>query len=375
MNVTYQVAKSDHNRYTDNIMTEKVPIRQTYKYRLYRCDKRDKYLHQMIDIAGIIWNRCLALQKRYYRRFGKYVSQSRLKSHIAHLRGKTEKYAYWEKVGSQAVQDVIERLDRAYKRFFKKEAGLPRFKKVKKYSSFTLKQTAGWKMLPDLKVPNAEQKKRGIGQVTISNRRYKFIKHRELKGDIKTVTIKRDACGRLWICFSVVEEIALPKKVSTGKSGGFDFGLCTFLIDHTGKQYHAPEPFKLKLAFLKAISRAISRKVKGSGNHKRANWQRNRTYIKIADQRRDFHYKLAHALCKEYDHFYFEDLTLDGMKRMWGRKVSDLGFGKFLKILERVAIKLGKTVTKIDPFAPTSQTCSQCGHRQKLSLSDRVFDC
>ncbi|MEL6310029.1 MAG: helix-turn-helix domain-containing protein, partial [Chloroflexota bacterium] len=67
MNVTYQVAKSDHNRYTDNIMTEKVPIRQTYKYRLYRCDKRDKYLHQMIDIAGIIWNRCLALQKRYYR--------------------------------------------------------------------------------------------------------------------------------------------------------------------------------------------------------------------------------------------------------------------------------------------------------------------
>ncbi|MEL6528309.1 MAG: RNA-guided endonuclease TnpB family protein, partial [Chloroflexota bacterium] len=112
----------------------------------------------MIDISGIIWNRCLALQKRYYRRFGKYVSQSRLKSHIAHLRGKTEKYAYWEKVGSQAVQDVIERLDRAYKRFFKKKAGLPRFKKVKKYSSFTLKQTAGWKMLPDLKVPNAEQK-------------------------------------------------------------------------------------------------------------------------------------------------------------------------------------------------------------------------
>ncbi|MEL6525559.1 MAG: transposase, partial [Chloroflexota bacterium] len=91
--------------------------------------------------------------------------------------------------------------------------------------------------------------------------------------------------------------------------------------------------------------------------------------------RRDFHYKLAHALCKVYDHFYFEDLTLDGMKRMWGRKVSDLGFAKFLTILERVAIKLGKTVTKIDPFTPTSQTCSQCGHRQKISLNERVFDC
>ncbi|MEO1166191.1 MAG: helix-turn-helix domain-containing protein, partial [Chloroflexota bacterium] len=50
-------------------MIKKVPIHQTYKYRLYRCDKRDKHLHQMIDIAGIIWNHCLALQKRYYRRF------------------------------------------------------------------------------------------------------------------------------------------------------------------------------------------------------------------------------------------------------------------------------------------------------------------
>ena len=101
------------------------------------------------DIAGMIWNHCLALQKRYYRLTGKYISQGRLQKHIGRLAKNRAKYSYWRKVGAQAVQNIVERLDAAYKRFFEKKGGFPRFRKVKKYKSFTLKKTAGWKVHPD----------------------------------------------------------------------------------------------------------------------------------------------------------------------------------------------------------------------------------
>ena len=72
----------------------------------------------------------------------------------------------------------------------------------------------------------------------------------------------------------------------------------------------------------------------------------------------------------------FEDLNLKGMQRLWGRKVSDLSFATFLKILETVATNKGKLVHFVNRWYPSSKTCSVCGHvNQDLSLTDRVWDC
>ena len=89
-------------------------VRKTYKYRLYDNDKRNRHLVNQIDIAGIIWNHSLALQKRYYRLTGKYIRLHRLQSHIAKQIRTREKFAFWVKVGSQAIQDIVKRLDNAY---------------------------------------------------------------------------------------------------------------------------------------------------------------------------------------------------------------------------------------------------------------------
>src|SRR4051812_15267923 len=96
--------------------TVNLDIRRTYKYRLYRCDKRDKALHQQMNVAGMIWNHAVALQRRYWRLFGGYIEEGRLKAHLARLRMRTARYAYWKVLGSQAVQDVVERLEAAYLR-------------------------------------------------------------------------------------------------------------------------------------------------------------------------------------------------------------------------------------------------------------------
>src|SRR5688500_16277862 len=117
-------------------MSNSSEIHKTYKYRLYRCDKRDKHLHRQINIAGTVWNHALALQKRYYRLTGKYIALGLLKSHIAKLRMSTQRYAFWKAVGSQPVQEVLERLDTGYQRFFKQLAKRPpKYKKVRQRKS------------------------------------------------------------------------------------------------------------------------------------------------------------------------------------------------------------------------------------------------
>ena len=76
-------------------------IRRTFKYRMYE-NRRNKHLHCQIDVAGIIWNHCVALQRRYYRLTGGYIHKYRLMKHIAKLRMQTARFAYWQIVGSQA---------------------------------------------------------------------------------------------------------------------------------------------------------------------------------------------------------------------------------------------------------------------------------
>jgi len=291
-------------------------VRRSYKYRLYRCDKRDRLLRRQIVVAGTVWNHALALQKRYYRLTGKYVPLDRMKAHIARLR--TQRYAFWKAVGSQAVQDILERLDKGYQRFFDGLAKRPpRYKKVRKRRSFTLKQ-AGYKVLDG-------------SRVRIGKHIYRYVKHRPLKGIVKTLTIKRDAADRLWLIFSVVETVPNPKEPTISQVAGFDFGLKTFLTDHTGTQYTSGLHHLHALKRLRKMESRKDRKPHGTNNRKHAAKRIARTHIRIADRRRDEHYKLAHALCDRYDLLCFEDLN--AMKRLWGRKVSDLAFGQFMSIV------------------------------------------
>jgi putative transposase len=361
-------------------MQSVIVVRRTYKYKLYRNDKATKPLRVMIKVAARIYNHIIALQRRYYRLFRGYIGLEQMQSHVAWLRRKVARFAFWKELGSQAVQDVAARIDGAYQRFFAKKGGRPGFRKSVKYRSFTLKQTAGWKLITvnQNALKNAEKQtyRSARGVIQIGAKKYKFVQHRPLRGAVKTVTIKRDAVGQLWVCFSVIETVPLPEvQVSTLHPGGFDFGLKTFLTDHTGRQYLSPQHLRDALDKIAALSRAHSRKQPGSKHRKRARRALARAYIRIADKRRDFHFKLAHALCEQFDVLVFEDLNIAAMKKLWGRKVSDYGFSAFLIILEHVALLHNKVIIKIDRFTRTTSICSRCAHHQPMPLRERRFVC
>lgn len=355
-------------------MVSIIEVRKTYKYRLYGNVRTNRSLHDTINISGIIWNHITALRKRYYRRFRRHLDSRRLQSYVAKLRRKTQRFSSWQKVGSQAVQDICQRHDKVYERFFKKEGGLPRFKKVKAYTSFTLKQ-CGWKLGPDTHQRGSQKHPKWTGHITLLGESYKFVKHRPLNGTIKTVTVKRDAAGRLWICFSVVEKAAILDETSTGQSGGFDFGLKTFLTTNEGYRIEAPQFFQQDLPRYRSIQSRVDKKVAGSNNKTKGKRHLARRHIRIADKRLNFQFQLAHDLLDHYDTVVFEDLNIEGMKHLWGKKISDLGFVQFLRIVQWVAMKRSKQVIIIDQWERTTQKCSKCGHNQKLSLKERVFQC
>src|SRR5665648_931972 len=203
---------------------------RTYKYKLYKT-KRLKHLHDVVNISGIVYNHCIALHKRYYKLYGKHLNKFQLQKHLTKLK-KRDKYKFWSRVPSQAIQNITERIDDGYKKFFKyatKKTKLksspPTFKAVKKYKSYTLKGKVGYKI-----------EKNGI---SLNGYIYKFWLSKPIIGIIKTIIIKRDTLGDFYICLSIEQE--KPKyNVATGKSVGIDFGMTTFLTLNDGKEIESP---------------------------------------------------------------------------------------------------------------------------------------
>jgi putative transposase len=346
-------------------------MRKTFMYKLYKAE-RNKRLHRQIHIGGAIHNHCIALHRRYYRRYKKHLSYYRLKAHITRLKS-LPKYAWWCQLGSQAIQNIVERIDKSYQRFFQnvrdrqagkttQRVGPPTFRKVRNAKSFTLTQ-AGWKLL-------------GGNRLRLGTTVYKFAKSRDLEGTIKTVTIKRDALGDLYVYFSCLITPQPVIRAMTGKSAGFDFGLTTYLTGSDGTERQAPQPLRKGLRTLARANRDLARKRQGSANRRRATLHLARVHKRVANVRRAFHWELAHVLCAEYDAIVLETLNLQGMKALWGRKVSDLGFGTFVQTLHHVATKTGAVVHHIDPWFPSTKLCAVCGHvNHSITLRDRVWAC
>ena len=338
---------------------------KTYKFKMYH-NHGNHELHKTINGHAQVWNHCVALQRRYYAIFGKYISKFRLINHISKLK-QLPGFAHWNQLPSQSIQDVAARMDKGYKKMFLdraagKKCGRPRFKPRRKYKSFTLLQ-AGWRLLPGNKI-------------RIGKQIYRYFKSREIEGNPKRCTIKRDLVGDLYICIltdHVDNEINAPM---TGKMAGFDFGLKCYLTGSDGNDIESPQFFKRSINAIKRSNRKHSRKRFGSNNRERARLDLARRHRKIERQREDFHYELAHELTDTYDEIRLEDLNLKGMKSLWGRKVSDLGFADFVKKLVYIAQKKGKKITFIDKWYPSSKTCSACGYvNEALNLRDRTWQC
>jgi putative transposase len=341
---------------------------KTFKYKLYQ-SKKNKFLDEQTRISGNIYNHCIALKKRYYKMYHKTLNKYKLQKHLTKLK-RLDKYSFWNKVGSQAIQDITDRIERAYQAFFKnckkktktRKVSPPSFKKAKLYPSFTLKQ-AGFKIMP-------------FNQIKINKKIYKYHKSRNLEGEIKCVSIKKDTLGDWYIYFVCIVSNN-PKLISkTGKTAGFDFGCTTLLTQNNGDKFKSPLFFKQNRSKIKKADKLLSSKTKNSNNYKKARMNLNRIHKKIANQRKDYHFKLSLDLIKQNDIMFFETLNIESMKKEHGRKINDLGFSDLVNILEYKCKMNDRVIHFIDKWYPSSQICNHCKFQYKdLSIRERSWKC
>ena len=326
-----------------------------YKYKLYRTN-RTKHLDAMLKEACFVWNHALALQKRYYRLYGKYINCGCMKAHFV-------KRISRNTLHSQTVQELLERLDDAYKRFFEHLAERPpKFKRAKDFSSIVFKQ-GGYSLNGNVLTINRIDK------------RFKFSLSRPYDGKIKTLTVKRNHLGEYFIVMVLDKAPVTFRKTHNGASVGIDFGLKTYMTMSDGTKVKSPQFLKTTLPKVQRASRNLSKSASDSHHHQSRRMELDRVHERIVNKRSEFQWQLAHLLCRQYDHIYIEDLQLRGMTALWGRKMNDLAHGAFVNRLEYVATKYGVTVHKINRFYPSSKTCT-CGYVNKqLQLKDRHWTC
>ena len=348
-----------------------VKTMQTTQYKLFRAP-RLRHLKRHTNTARQIWNYFLGWQRTRHALGLPYMNFHAMSREFTMLRNAhPDLFASWRELDSWAARDILLRLHRAYQRFFTyckqrrkgskpRKVRPPKFKSWRKPYSFTM-SPSGYKFDDD--------------KIRILGKHYRFNLSRPIQGNVKTVTVKFDALGDAYLTVVtdyVVSEI-IPK---TGKAAGFDFGIKTMFTSSDGTKHESPEFYKRGSQQIARANRAHSKKKRGSNNRERARLDLARTHRKVARQRDDPHWHLAKQFVLTHDVLVFETLTFEGMKRLWGRKVSDIAPYAFHLKLQHQAKKHDKQVVYIDRWEPTSKTCSTCGQLNALiDLKTRRWQC
>lgn len=278
-----------------------------------------------------------------------------------------QEFTEYKQVGSQVLQEVIERLDKSFLHFYRRikqgnNSGLPRFKSKDRYTSFTLKQN-GWKLKgKHLSITNI-----GVFKLRLS---------RSIQGDIKTITISRQH-DKWYACFSC-NNVTDKKLPQSNKAIGIDVGIKSFLVDSDNNTVENPNYFRNSEKLLRRRQRKLSRCKRGSNLRRKSKVLVAKAHEKINNQRNDFLHKTANRYVKNYGFIAVEDLNIKGMVRNHNlaKSISDSSWGRFFELLSYKAEEAGRIVVKIPRFEPTSKTCSSCGAiKQDLTLNDRQWVC
>lgn len=335
---------------------------KAYKYRIYPNKKQIEIIDQTITLCQRLYNCALEHRIYLYKHCNVNVNYYDQAKELKEIKKVLPEY---KTVQSQVLQDVLKRLDKAYKSFFRRlkqgeKAGFPRFQSYKRYNSFTYPQSG-------FSLSGSHLQLSKIGNIKVKL-------HRPVEGKMKTCTIVRNN-GKYYVCFSCeVEEKQIP---SIGGAVGIDMGIKEFAITSDGELIPNPKYYRKAESKLKKQQQAVRRKKKGSNRRKKAVTILAKTHEHIANKRKDNAYKVAKHLLTNYDIIVREDLKINNMVKNHhlAKSISDAGWGIFFNILDAKAKQAPcKKIIAVDPKY-TSQICSGCGEIVKKSLAVRTHRC
>lgn len=331
-------------------------------------------LEKQLEECRWLYNETLAMRKNAWEQEGRHVSYYDTKKCIPILK---EQRLTLKEVHSQVLQNVTERVELAFQAFFRRvkageKPGYPRFKGYGRYDSMTFTQisTGGCSIGPDGKLVVSK-----VGHI-------KLVLHRPLPQacTLKTATLTRASTGKWYVCLVVeTEPVRLPKLET---SVGIDVGLKTFATLSDGQEIENPRFFRKEEKALAKVQRKLSKTTKpekgqpASKERKKARKVVARVHERIGFERTNFSHQHSRKVVNQFGHIFVEDLNVNRMvhNHCLAKSISDAAWTNFFGMIAAKAEEAGRLFVKVNP-AYTSQDCSRCGHRQKMPLSQRVFNC
>lgn len=330
-----------------------------YKYRLYPNKEQQEYFAKCFGCVRFIYNRMLSDKINHYNE-----TKQKLNNTPAQYK---KEFPWLKEVDSLALANAQMNLQTAYNNFFKRpEVGFPKFKSKKSHKySYTTNNQGGNIYISDryIKLPK-------IGLIRIK-------KHREFDGLIKSVTISQNPSGKYYV--SVLVEQKEKEKLSFSINViGIDLGIKEFAITSNGEMIENPKYLRKSEKKLRKLQKDLSRCKRGSKNREKCRIKVAKQHEKIANQRKDFLHKLSTRIICENQTIVLEDLRVKNMmsNHKLAKSIADVSWSEFVRQLEYKADWYGREIIKIDTWYPSSQICSNCGHKDgKKALFIREWTC
>lgn len=342
--------------------------KRTFQYRLYPTPAQATVLQATLDECRWLYNRLLEERKLAWEETETSVGLYDQIDRVVALKSERPTLT---SVHSQVLQNVAVRIDLAFKAFFRRvkageKPGFPRFRGYGRYDSFCYPGSGH-------KVDGQRVSLSKIGHV-------KAMIHRPLEGTVKTCCVKRTSTGKWYATFSCeIEGAPLP---AIDSKVGIDVGLTAFATMSDGSEVANPRFFRCDEKALAQAQRRLAKELETPKGQPMTPARRKRRKVvarvheRIANRRKDFAHQQSRRVVDQHDTIAVEDLSVNRMmhNHCLAKSISDAAWSLFAAFLAYKAASAGRRFVAINP-AYTSQDCSRCGHRQKMSLADRVYYC
>ena len=371
-------------------------LKSAYKMEINPTDEQKSKIHGTIGVSRFIYNFYIAHNKEIYEREGKFVSGMDFSKWLNNEYIPNNQDKKWIKeVSSKATKQAIMNGDKAFKDFFKKAKGFPKFKKKKNQdvkAYFPKNNKTDWTLERHrVKIPT-------LGWV-----RLKEFGYIPINSIVKSGTVSQKA-DRYYVSILVEEtdieisnsNIGMKIFNNNNEGIGIDLGIKEFAVCSDGikfKNINKTSTVKKVEKKLKREQRKLSRKYESlkirnknikEGRATSQNIQKQivkvqKLHQRLANIRTDYINKTVFSIIKQKPSYItIEDLNVKGMmkNKHLSKAIVSQKFFEFKTKLISKCKQNNIELRIVDRFYPSSKTCSNCGKVKKdLKLSDRIYKC